>query len=117
MKKAFRKIRLSPANIEKLATINAIVRQYQAEGYVLTLRQLYYQLVIRNTIPNHPSEYAKLSTLLKEGRMGGLVDWAAIEDRLRSPQRPSFWESPAEILEGVINQYRKDRQAGQKCYV
>lgn len=113
----FREAKLSKASMSRLYDINGIISEYQAEGYVLTLRQLYYQLVSRDIIPNKQSEYSKLSRLLKEGRMGGLVDWSAIEDRLRKPQKPSSFDSPRDAMEAAINQYELPRQHGQDVYV
>jgi hypothetical protein len=117
MKIKYRDIRLSKANLIRLDEINAIIVSYQDQGYRLTLRQLYYQLVSRDVIPNNVKEYGKLSTLLKEGRMAGIVDWDAIEDRLRKPDRPSCWESPVDILDACISQYRCDRMMGQPVYM
>lgn len=108
---------MGKANKERLSIINGIIEEYQEQGYVLTLRQLYYQLVSRDVVPNKQSEYSKLSTLLKEGRMSGIVDWDAIEDRLRKPSSPASFENPEEILKAAINQYALPRQAGQKIYV
>jgi len=113
----FRSIKLNKTNIERLGIINEIIKEYQDDGYVLTLRQLYYQLVSRDIIPNKQAEYSKLSTLLKEGRMGGIVDWGAIEDRLRKPSKPSEFDSAADILDAAINQFRLPRQKGQKVYI
>lgn len=117
MKQAFRNIKLSAANKTLLDQINSIIEEYQAEGYVLTLRQLYYQLVSRNIIENRTNEYKKLSKILIEGRMAGIVDWEAIEDRVRVPWRPSCWSGPKEIMEAVADQYRKDRMEGQVVYL
>lgn len=117
MRKKFREIKLSQANKNRLDQINEIIEEYRQQNYVLTLRQLYYQLVSRDVIPNHVKEYAKLSSLLKEGRMGGVVDWSAIEDRLRVPFTPASWDSPAEILETATNQYKKPRMKGQENYL
>lgn len=113
----FRNIHLSKANKERLEVINEIVEDYQRQGFVLTLRQLYYQLVSRDIIANNVKEYAKLSTLLKEGRMAGIVDWYAIEDRLRKPDVPGSWESPKEILETAASAFRMDRMFGQPYYL
>ncbi len=113
----FRKVRLSVANKLRLETINTIIEEYQNEGYKLTLRQLYYQLVSRNIIPNKLAEYSKLSTLLKEGRMGGIVDWDAIEDRLRQPYTPSSFDSPKDIIEAAMYQYQLPRMKGQDNYI
>ena len=49
--------------------------------------------------------------------MAGIVDWDAIEDRLRQPSRPAAFDSPQDILNAAINQYRKDRQEGQPVHV
>lgn len=117
MKIKFREIKMGAANKERLATINSIIEEYQADGYVLTLRQLYYQLVSRDVIPNKQTEYSKLSTILKEGRMAGIVDWDAIEDRLRKPSKPAAFDSPEDILNAAINQYALPRQDGQETYV
>lgn len=113
----FREVRLSKANKDRLDVINNIIEEYQDEGYVLTLRQLYYQLVSRDVIPNKSTEYAKLSTLLKEGRMGGIVDWDAIEDRLRKPSKPSAWDSPKDAMNALIQQYKLPRMERQKHYI
>jgi len=113
----FRDIRLSKKNREKLAIINRIIEKYQAQWYTLTLRQLYYQLVTENIIPNKQAEYAKLSTLLKEWRMAGIVDWEAIEDRLRIPFIPYSCDDPQDAISDLLSQYRLDRQEGQETYI
>lgn len=117
MKTKFREIHLSKKNLVKLDLINSIIEEYAADGYKLTLRQLYYQLVSRDVVPNKQSEYAKLSKLLKEGRMSGVVNWEAIEDRLRVPYIPYYNEDPQEAIDDTIEQYRLDRQKGQKVYL
>lgn len=117
MKIAYRKIKMGKANKLRLELINSIIESYQDQGYVLTLRQLYYQLVSRDVIPNQQKEYTKLSILLKEGRMAGVVDWDAIEDRLRKPSVPPSWDTPKDILVACANQFAMDRQADQDTYV
>jgi hypothetical protein len=117
MKIKYRDIHLSKANLVRLDEINRIIVSYQRQGYRLTLRQLYYQLVSRDVIPNNTKEYGKLSGLLKEGRMAGVVDWEAIEDRLRKPDRPAHWDSPEQIIQACIDQYRCDRMEGQSTYL
>ena len=118
MKEAFRdKVGLNKANKIKLDEINEIIEEYVDEGYKLTLRQLYYQLVSRDMIPNRVSEYAKLSTLLVKGRMAGIVDWEAIEDRIRIPKIPYWVLGIDHALEDTINQYRLDRLGNQEIYI
>lgn len=111
------KLRLSAANKQRLRQINTIIEEYRVAGHVLTLRQLYYQLVSRAIIPNKQSEYSKLSTLLTQGRMAGHVDWDAIEDRTRQPYILDTWTSPEDILNDAVRWYRRDRMEEQHKYV
>ena len=118
MKEAFREnLRLNKDNKERLETINSIIEEYANDGYVLTLRQLYYQLVSRDIIPNKIQEYAKLSTLLVKGRMAGVVDWDAIEDRIRIPFLPYWVTGIEDAINNTVSQYRLNRQEGQKVYI
>lgn len=117
MKVKYRDIRLSRQNLVRLEQINSIIEEYQHQGLVLSLRQLYYQLVSKNVIPNEKKEYSKLSKLLKEGRMAGIVDWGAIEDRLRVPYSPSSWDGPKEAMDAIIEQYELPRMKGQPRYI
>ncbi len=118
MKEVFREeLHLSNKNKVLLETINKIIEEYQREGYKLTLRQLYYQLVSRDIIPNVQNEYAKLGGLLVKGRMAGIVDWEAIEDRLRVPFLPYWVSGISEAIDDTIEQYRLDRQEGQENYI
>lgn len=111
------KLRLNKANTERLETINSIIEEYLADDYILTLRQLYYQLVSRDVIANNQKEYSKLSILLKRGRMAGIVDWDAIEDRGRQPKLPYSVTGIKDALSDTIDQYRLDRQKGQEKYI
>lgn len=117
MKQKFRDISLSKDNKERLTQINSIIAEYQEQDLVLTLRQLYYQLVSRDLIPNKQVEYSKISKILKEGRMAGIVDWAAIEDRLRKPYKPGSWDDPKDIIESCIHQFQLPRMRGQSIYI
>lgn len=118
MKEAFtEQLGLNEANNGKLATINGIIQEFKRQGYKLTLRQLYYQLVSRDIIANKLPEYAKLSSLLVKGRMAGIVDWDAIEDRLRVPFLPYWVEGIDDAIEDTIKQYRLNRQEGQDSYI
>ena len=118
MKERFRnKLHLGKKNLVKLEIVNDIIEEYLEQGYKLTLRQLYYQLVSRDIIPNRVQEYAKLSTLLVKGRMAGVVDWDAIEDRIRVPYLPYWVHGIDDAIEDTINAYRLDRQKNQNVYI
>lgn len=117
MKIEYRKAKLSRGNKERLVTINEIIEEYKELGYTLTLRQLYYQLVSKDIIPNSDKEYDKLGVLLKEGRMSGQVDWDAIEDRLRKPSGYLQFESIKQRVETSAYNYALDRMQDQKVYI
>jgi hypothetical protein len=93
---------------------NAIIGEYQAQGFVLTLRQLYYQFVSRTLIENDQGEYKRLGAIVKDGRRAGLIDWAGIEDRTRTVRTHSSWDGPAEIIETVVKSYRTDLWVDQQ---
>jgi hypothetical protein len=95
----------SLALIEKA---NEIIEAYQAQGFTLTLRQLYYQFVSRDIIPNKQSEYKRLGSVINDARLAGLIDWSAIEDRTRNVRTISTWDDPAQIVEAVAEQYKED---------
>jgi hypothetical protein len=108
---------MSAANTVMLRRINSIIEEYRVLGYKMTLRQLYYQLVSRDVIPNKVSEYEKIGNLLVKGRMCGIVDWDAIEDRIRIPKIPYSVDDVNDALEDTVRHYRLDRQLNQNNYV
>jgi hypothetical protein len=117
MKEKFREPNLSSKKLEQLQIVNNILEDYKSQGYVLTLRQCYYQLVSKGIIPNDDKEYKKLGDLLTEGRMCGLIDWSMIEDRVRHPQIPYWVTGTKDAIRDTINQYRIDLQKGQENYI
>lgn len=111
------KVWLNKANIRRLEEINDILEEYRSEWYVLTLRQLYYQLVVKWIIPNKQAEYAKLSNILKKGRMAWIVDRDIIEDRIRRPKLPYWSRDINDAINDVVDQYRLDRMMWQDKYI
>ena len=59
MKKKFKDIKFSKPNQRRLKKVGKVITEFEEEGYKLTLRQLYYQLVAKGVIPNKPNEYTK----------------------------------------------------------
>lgn len=88
---------------------NTVIREYAAQGFTLTLRQLYYQFVARDLLPNRVSEYKRLGSVVNDGRLAGLIDWNAIEDRTRNLASLAHWSDPSEIVAGAAAQYRVDK--------
>ena len=92
---------------------NEIIAEYAAQGFTLTLRQLYYQFVARDLIPNTQRSYKRLGSVVNDARLAGLIDWAAIEDRTRHIESTPHWESPADIVRTCARQFRIDKWAKQ----
>jgi len=109
--------RFTRAIKELLDSVIQIVEEYRRQGYTMTLRQLYYQLVSRDIIPNQQREYNRLSRILTDARMTGLVDWDFIEDRIRRPQLPNEFAGIRDLVEVAVNSYRLGRWADQPNYV
>ena len=96
---------------------NEIIEEYKAEGYDLTLRQLYYQFVARDIIPNKQSEYKKLGSAVNDARLAGLIDWESIVDRTRKYEENGHWSSPADIIASAARSYGINTRASQDIYV
>ncbi len=92
---------------------NVILERYNAAGYDMTVRQVYYQLVAADEIENSVRSYDKIQGLLKDARLAGLLDWDYIVDRTRELKRQSSWDSPEDILESVHRSFRTDKWASQ----
>lgn len=109
--------RFSNGSQNLIATANEIIGEYQEQGYTLTLRQLYYQFVARDIIPNKQSEYKRLGSVINDARLAGEIDWRAIEDRTRNLEALSHWGGPEEIIRACGNQYMVDRWSNQSTRV
>ncbi len=96
-----------------IARANKIIEEYNAQGFTLTLRQLYYQFVARDFIPNTVKSYKMLGTVINDARLAGLIDWNAIEDRTRNVRSLSHWTDPADIVRACASQFHVDLWATQ----
>lgn len=103
----------SPAHRDIITRANTICRDYRAQGYDLTLRQLYYQFVSRGWIANKQTEYKRLGSIVNDARLAGELDWDYIVDRTRNLKDLSHWDSPESIMDAVASQYREDKWADQ----
>jgi len=96
-----------------IANANAIIKEYADQGFNLTLRQLYYQFVSRDLIPNTQRDYKRLGSHINNARLAGHIDWAAIVDRTRNVQTPTTFDDPAEVLWNAWKRYEEDKWADQ----
>ena len=128
--------RFSESSSEIIMMVNKIIREYKSQGFNLTLRQLYYQFVAHDIFPedrrwkwleskrkwirdingtkNAQPNYTWLGDIINDGRLAGLIDWNAIEDRTRNLESLSHWDSPGEIIKSCAYQYRIDKWENQE---
>jgi hypothetical protein len=114
-----RSFRASTLRLIEIA--NGIIEEYAAQGYDLTLRQLYYQMVSRAIIPNNDREYKNLGSIINDARLAGLIDWNRIVDRTRNLRGLAHWDDPADVIDAARASFRLDRWVGQdyrlECWV
>lgn len=107
----------SAASAKLVERANDILADYAAQGYTLTLRQLYYQFVAGDEIPNTERSYKNLGSVITRARMAGLLDWEAIEDRNRSVNAFAFEESTDNLINDLHRYVFHDYWAKQEHYV
>lgn len=124
----YKTINIGNDRLNIIEEANTLINQYRAQGYLLTLRQLYYRFVAEDLFPeswrdqktgskNVQKNYKNLGDIINDGRLAGLIDWEAIEDRTRELGGNSHWTSPASIIEICARQYQIDKWESQKYRV
>jgi hypothetical protein len=117
---------------------SGILRDYGAQGFDLTLRQIYYQFVVHDLFPedrrwrrlpngkwvrdpngtkNAEPNYKWLGPIISDARLAGLLDWSYIVDRTRNLKSLAHWETPEAIIADSAEDFRVDLWATQPCYV
>jgi hypothetical protein len=116
-----------------------ICRDFQSQGYDLTLRQLYYQFVARDLFPddrtwrqvgsnkwvrdpagtkNAEPNYKWLGEIVNAARLSGDLDWNHIVDRLRSAVGGTGSDTdPSQVIEYAASSYFTDKWADQVHHV
>jgi len=113
---AYKDVSFQRSSLETIGVAVAIVDEYEDQGYDLTLRQLYYQLVARGYIENNERSYKRIGNLINDARLAGMIDWCSITDRTRNMRSNSHWDTPQQILLSAIRQYAIDTRENQPNY-
>jgi hypothetical protein len=103
--------------VEMLKHATAIVDDMRSQGFKLTLRQLYYQLVTQNLIENTNASYKKLGRIVTHARESGRMDWLAIEDRGRNAYGPVCEERPDSLVKGIEDGLKFSQWDRQEHYL
>ena len=128
MREKFLEHRFSEEGQGILTDITAILDEYQVDEYDLSLRQLYYQLIARDVLPdswtdritdskNSQGNYKRIGDLVNNARNAGLIDWDMIKDRNRETITNSHWTDPADIVLAAAQSFRIDKWENQPAHV
>ena len=101
------------STLEIIEQADAIVKEYQAQGLDLTLRQLYYQFVARDLLPNNKKSYSRLGSIINDARLAGKIDWDALEDRTRNLRGNRHETSPGQAISDIAEYYGIDKWQNQ----
>ena len=86
----------------------------------LSSREIYYKLLAKNLVKSgaeNNGEYDKVADLIRDARMGGLIDWDVIVDRNRETSIPYYRNSIEDAIESVADLYKLDRMRNQEVYL
>ncbi len=117
MKECFVPKKFRGSSLEIVEHANRIIEEYREEGFVLTVRQLYYQFVSGVLIPNNAKSYNRLKNIVSEARLAGLIDWDAIEDRTRFLRKRPTWKTLSNIIRSCSEQFCVDPWVDQDVRV
>lgn len=120
----YKSMRFSEKKMDIVNKANTIVKEYTERGYSLTLRALYYQFVARDLFPadwqdektgstNNLRSYQKLSIIVADARLSGLMDWESVNDATRELTSVSHWSEPGDIIKSAARSFRLDKWANQ----
>ncbi len=116
-KMAYKNINFRAESLKLIELINGVINEYTSQGYDLTLRQVYYQIVARGYIPNNERSYKNVGNLINDARLAGLIDWNAIQDRTRYIRKKPHWNSPSHIMQTMEAMYAIDTRDDQPNYI
>ena len=71
---------MSDATLETISQIERVMAEYDQR---LTIRQIYYRLVSDYGLDNSLNSYKRIVRILGDARKEGIIDYSAIEDRIR----------------------------------
>lgn len=113
----YERYRPEAKTVELLHHVIAVIGEYRSAGLVLTLRQLFYQLVSRDILKNTLQEYKRVGEVVSRARRAAILDWEALEDRIRRPFSPPEYENLDSLMQAALNSFRLPRLKGQDRYV
>jgi hypothetical protein len=105
---------LQKKSLELLKQVQQVIQSYD---FALTLRQIYYQLVAKQIIPNQQKYYKTISRLCVIGRDENMLPEDSFADRLREIDKPTSWDDLGDFMKTVKGAYKKSKWNNQAAYV
>jgi hypothetical protein len=113
----YKRARFGQSSLQIIDHANSILEEYTALRILVTLRQLFYQFVVRALIENKQREYKRLGAIINDARLAGMIDWNHLQDRTRNLSSLTHWSDPGGVIESAALSYHRDLWAGQKNHV
>ena len=113
MKQQYKEISFKPETAALIYFLDDLIASYQQQGFMLSVRQLYYQLVARDKVENTERSYKRVASIINDARLAGLLDWDAIEDRGRDIEVRVRWSSGASIVRSAAQSFHMDMWKNQ----
>jgi len=103
----------------------AILEEYKRQHLTMTLRQLYYQFVSRDLLPekwidpktgskNNIKSYNNIGSILNDARLAGMIDWELMKDATRQAVQWQTWDSPHQRIRAAALVYNIDKWSNQE---
>jgi hypothetical protein len=103
-----------PLGAKTVAIRNALL-DLTGEYDVMTVRQVFYQLVSRGVVPKtEKGGYRPVQAQVLKMRREGLLDWGFIADGTRWMRKPSTWDSMEDVLRATQRAYRRNLWQAQR---
>ncbi len=110
-------IKRARATKAQMAARRAALHEIVAAMRPMTVRQAYYQAVVRDLVEKTDGGYDKVQTALVAMRRSGALPYGWIVDNTRWQRRPTTFTSIEEALEDTARLYRKSLWADADCHV
>lgn len=114
MKQLYKRIKFNAYKEKLIEVCDTILRKYAQDGYIITVRTLYYQLVKENIIPNTEKDYKALTVLINDARVAGFIDWDVLTDMGRNWIDRSHWTDGKQFLESCAPQFHANMWEDQE---
>jgi hypothetical protein len=100
-------VRRSRATKQEMRSFRDALVEIVTEIKPCTVRQIFYQTVVRGLVEKNEREYGRVQEALVWLREAGEIPWNHIVDSTRTLRRPDTWADPAAALESAARHYRK----------